>query len=93
MSIEMSVAEAKARFSECVRDAEGGQQVVITRHGKPVALVVGGDNVDLVRRVISASSGRGLAAVAGGWEGSAELADAVETGPRMGRRPSGRTAR
>lgn len=85
MSIEMSVAEAKARFSECVRDAEGGEQVIITRHGKPVALVVGGENVQLVQRVLAAGGVRGLAAVAGGWEGSDELADVIAAAPRMGR--------
>lgn len=89
MSIEMSIAEAKARFSECVRDAEGGEQVIITRHGKAVALVVGGENVQLVRRVLAAGGVRGLAAVVGGWEGSDELVDAVASAPRMGRSRSG----
>ena len=86
MSIEMSVAEAKARFSECVRDAESGEEVVITRHGRPVALVVGGENVLLIRRMLAAASGKGLASIAGGWEGSDELADAIARGPRTGRR-------
>jgi prevent-host-death family protein len=31
-----SVAEAKAKFSEIVKRAEGGERFVITRHGSPV---------------------------------------------------------
>ena len=37
MSIQFSVSEAKAKFSELInRVAYGGERVVITRHGKPV---------------------------------------------------------
>lgn len=35
--MEISVAEAKARFSEILKRAEAGETVVVTRHGKPVA--------------------------------------------------------
>ena len=41
MRREMPVAEAKARFAECVRGAERGHEVVLTRHGRPVARLVG----------------------------------------------------
>lgn len=37
--MEISVAEAKARFSEILKRAEAGETVVVTRHGKPVARV------------------------------------------------------
>jgi len=33
----VSTAEAKNRLPELIRAVEGGEQVVITRHGKPVA--------------------------------------------------------
>ena len=36
----MSVAEAKAHFSELVADARRGKKTVILRHGKPAAAVV-----------------------------------------------------
>jgi prevent-host-death family protein len=36
----MSVAEAKAHFSELVADARRGKRTVILRHGKPAAAVV-----------------------------------------------------
>jgi len=35
----VSIAEAKARLPALVQAAEAGEQVVITRHGKPVAEV------------------------------------------------------
>jgi prevent-host-death family protein len=37
---KMSVAEAKARFSELITDARRGKRTVILRHGKPAAAVV-----------------------------------------------------
>jgi prevent-host-death family protein len=36
----MSVAQAKAHFSELVSDARRGKKTVILRHGKPAAAVV-----------------------------------------------------
>ncbi|HEY5146803.1 MAG TPA: type II toxin-antitoxin system prevent-host-death family antitoxin [Polyangiaceae bacterium] len=36
----MSVAEAKAHFSELVADARRGKKTVILRHGRPAAAVV-----------------------------------------------------
>ncbi len=35
--MEVSTAEAKNRLPELIRMVEGGEQVVITRHGRPVA--------------------------------------------------------
>jgi len=35
--VTVNLAQAKARLSELVDKAEGGEDVVITRHGKPVA--------------------------------------------------------
>ena len=35
--MDVSIAEAKNRLSELIRAVEGGEGVVITRHGKPVA--------------------------------------------------------
>ncbi len=36
-----SIAELKNRLSELVESAENGEEIVITRHGKPVAKIVG----------------------------------------------------
>lgn len=35
-----SVAQAKARFSEMIDAARGGEPVIVTRHGQPVVAVV-----------------------------------------------------
>jgi len=35
-----SVAQAKARFSEMIETARGGEPVIVTRHGEPVVAVV-----------------------------------------------------
>jgi len=70
-----STAEAKARFSEMVREAEKGLPAIITRHGKPVAAVVGMDDYTRIQRLKAAGPAGGLASVAGGWEGSQELSE------------------
>lgn len=36
----VAIAEAKDHFSELVTAAEGGEEVIITRHGRPVARLV-----------------------------------------------------
>jgi prevent-host-death family protein len=38
--MQVSTAEAKDRLPELIRAMEGGEQVVITRHGKPVAEIM-----------------------------------------------------
>ena len=38
MEKSISVAEAKATLSECIRQVESGSPMLITRHGKPVFL-------------------------------------------------------
>ena len=37
VTMDVSIAEAKNRLPELIRAVEDGEQVVITRHGKPVA--------------------------------------------------------
>ena len=37
--MDISIAEAKNRLSELIRAVENGAEVVITRHGKPVAQI------------------------------------------------------
>jgi prevent-host-death family protein len=38
--MDVSVAEAKNRLTQLLRSVEGGESVVITRNGKPVAQLV-----------------------------------------------------
>ena len=37
MSAEVSIAKAKAEFAALVNRAEAGEQIVVTRNGRPVA--------------------------------------------------------
>jgi len=37
--MEISVTEAKAQLTDLVRRAEAGEDVVLTRHGQPVARI------------------------------------------------------
>ena len=88
MSKRFTVAEAKARFAECLRDAEEGRPVLITRHGKKVAAVVSMVDFEQVERLRAAGPEDGLAGLAGGWKGSDDLADTVSRFRRTaGRRP------
>ncbi|MBX3574681.1 MAG: type II toxin-antitoxin system prevent-host-death family antitoxin [Mesorhizobium sp.] len=38
--MEISVSDAKAQLTDLVRRAEGGEEVVLTRHGQPAAKLV-----------------------------------------------------
>jgi prevent-host-death family protein len=73
-----SVAEAKARFSHYLRSAESGQAVVITRRGRPVAALVSASDLAEIERLRAAGPEKGLAGLAGGWEGSDELRERIE---------------
>ncbi len=37
MTRSLPIGDAKAHFAKCVREAEGGGTIVLTRHGRPVA--------------------------------------------------------
>ncbi len=37
--MNISIAEAKAKFSELVTRAQSGEEIVLTRHGKAVATI------------------------------------------------------
>lgn len=39
--MDIAVSEAKAQLTDLVRRAEAGEEVVLTRHGQPVARLVG----------------------------------------------------
>ena len=78
----LSVAEAKATFSEQVRSAEQGTPVLITRHGKAVAALVPADDLETLNRLRAAGPAGGLASLAGGWEGSDELVRLIQESPR-----------
>lgn len=85
------LAEAKARLSAWVREAEDGTPFVITRHGKPVAALVPAGDLERLQRLRAAGPEGGLASVAGGWEGSDDLVErarAVRRGRPRGVEPT-----
>jgi prevent-host-death family protein len=69
----VSAAKAKAEFAECIRKAEAGDPVVITRHGRAVVALVRADRLQQLERLGSAGPAAGLAGLVGGWRGSEEL--------------------
>ncbi len=86
MVVAIPLAEARARLSEYVRQVETGDPIVITRHGKAAAALVCATDVAQLTRLRAVGPSAGLASVAGGWEGSEELADLLAASPRVGTR-------
>lgn len=82
MARSVSIVEAKAHFSDYVRKAEAGQPVLILRHGKPVAAVVGAEDLAALDRLRAAGPQSGLAGLAGGWVGSDELVEILSQSRR-----------
>lgn len=74
MTKTVTAAEAKTRLADCLRDVEQGGQVVITRYGKPVAVLVGPDDLLRLERLRSASPSDGLAGLAGMYADGPDLA-------------------
>lgn len=84
---QRSIAEAKAHFADCLRQAEGGEAIVLTRHGKAIAALVPIELLEQLDRLRAAGPEGGLASVAGGWKGSEEVAEsALAYGRRGGRK-------
>ncbi len=55
--------EAKTQLSKLVERAEGGEEIVITRHGEPAA------------RLVAAKRSGGFTALAGAWRGQVRIGD------------------
>ena len=83
--MEISLAEAKAHLSSCIRTVETDEPVIITRHGKPVAALLKVEDLQHLQRLHQAAAPKsGLASLAGGWTGSDELADILDCSERIG---------
>jgi len=80
----ISVARAKATLSDAIREVEAGGTIVITRYGRPVAALVRAEDLRAIERLGSAGPETGLVSVAGGWEGSEEIVEAIEAMPWRG---------
>jgi prevent-host-death family protein len=68
--MEISVAEAKNRFSQVIRAMEEGELVVITRNGKPVAQLV---PPPAERRTVRLGAMRGRIRLSTGWDDPVDL--------------------
>lgn len=79
MTSSVSIAEAKATLSEVVnRVAFGHETVIISRHGRPVAAVVGIADVEELERLRAAQAPGSLAEIVGQWEGFEEIAPFID---------------
>lgn len=71
----LSVAEAKAKFSAVLAAASvGGRRVVIRKHNRPVAVLIGIAELDRLERRVTAG---GLTEVARRWKAFEEMAPYV----------------
>jgi antitoxin YefM len=63
MSETLSLASVKARFSELVDRVERQQdRVVVTRNGKPAAVLISADDLESLEETLAVMSDRSLAA-------------------------------
>lgn len=78
------LTEVESRMDDFLQTVETGETVVLTRDGKPVATLT--PSAEGWRAEASEEAKTGLASLAGGWEGSDELADLIQkihrTAPR-----------
>ena len=59
---QVGMHEAKTQLSKLVERAEGGEEIVITRRGRPAV------------RLVPARRGGGFASLAGAWENQVRIA-------------------
>jgi len=79
--INLSVAEAKSRFSELISRAASGERFVIERRLRPVAVVLGAE--ELARLERSANLARRLAVAMGQHPELVQRIEAGEVHPAM----------
>ena len=80
MTVTVGAYEAKTRFSELLATAAGGEAVVITKHGHPVAqLVALKESASPVETTLSALAGIRAAA----QPGPDSLAELIHAGRRV----------
>ena len=68
MNTKVSTAQAKAELSALITDAANGRRVVIERRGRPLAALVGMEDLELIERETPASSHpQGALVLIGAW--------------------------
>jgi len=68
--VDVSIAEAKNRLPELIRAVEGGEKIVITRHGKPVAQL---GPAPAKRRKVQLGGMRNRIRLLPGWDAPVDL--------------------
>ncbi len=75
--MDVSIAEAKNRLPELIRAMEGGEEIVITRHGKPVAQL---GPPPPARRKVRLGAMKGRIQLLPGWDAPVDLDRFLEGG-------------
>ncbi len=70
VDVDVSVAEAKNQLSQLIRAVEGGEPVVITRNGHPVAQLV---PAPAARRKVRLGTMKGRIRLNPGWDQPVDL--------------------
>ena len=78
MTKTLSAAAAKAHFADALRDAEAGETVVITRYGRPVAVLVHPALVEQLERLRAADTKGGLGSLVGRFDDGDEYVTALQ---------------
>lgn len=52
MTIERTLADVKARFSEMIELVESGERIVVTKRGKPAAVLISADELDSIEETL-----------------------------------------
>jgi len=76
---DISVAEAKSKFSEMIaRTVYAGERFVVRRRGKPVAAIVGIDDLKKIQLTDSSEDTGTLLAAAEAWADFKDLDQVIE---------------
>lgn len=78
MTRTVTAAEAREHLADCLRDVEQGEHVVITRYGKPVAVLVDPARLERLERLDAASPQEGLAGLVGKYSDGDDIAAALD---------------
>lgn len=52
MTIERTLADVKARFSEMIELVQSGERVIVTKRGKPAAVLISADELESIEETL-----------------------------------------